>query len=83
MPEKLFQFNDLEIWKRGGRYFVRYGAGSHQVVMREDEITEQEATFAARGNAQATEMLFALQKRLIAQGVDPYKSNVISQMRAS
>lgn len=78
MSEKLLQFNDLAIWKRDGRYFARYDAGSHEVVMREDEISEQEATFAARGNEQATEMLFALQKRLLAQGVDPYKSNVES-----
>jgi hypothetical protein len=62
MPEKLFQCNDLEIWKRGSRYFARYDAGSHQVVMREDEISEQEATFAARENEQAAEMLLPFRK---------------------
>jgi hypothetical protein len=63
MAEKLFQFNELEIWKHGDRYFARYDAGLHQVAMREDEISVHEANFADQGNEEAIEMLFALQKK--------------------
>jgi hypothetical protein len=31
----------MEIWARGDRFFVRYDAGSHQIAMREDEISEK------------------------------------------
>lgn len=76
MDKKLFEFSDLEIWQRGGRFFVRYDAGAHQVVMREDEISEEEAREAAQSEEAATKMLFALQKRLIKEGVNPYTSNM-------
>lgn len=75
MKKKLFTFNDLEVWQEGNRYFAIYDAGAHQVTMRKDEITEDEANLACRGSESATEMLFGLQKRLIEQGEDPYISN--------
>lgn len=76
MDEKIFEFSDLEIWRRGDRYFVRYDAGSHQVVMREDEISKDEALFAASGKENAIAMLHGLQERLLRRGVDPYVSNL-------
>jgi hypothetical protein len=75
MRRKLFQFNDLEIWQEDDRYFAIYDAGSHQVTLRKDEISKDEANLACRGNESATEMLFTLQKRLIEAGVNPYTSN--------
>ena len=75
MDKKLFQFSDMEIWARGDRFFVRYDAGSHQIAMREDEISEQEAREASLSTEAATKMLVALQKRLIQAGIDPYVSN--------
>ena len=76
MKKKLFTFSDLEIWQEDDRYFVIYDVGAHQVVMRKDEITEEEAKFACADSESAMKVLFDLQKRLIEQGVDPYVSNV-------
>jgi hypothetical protein len=70
--QKLFQLNDLEIWKEGDRFFATYDAGSHQVIWRKDEITGEEAELARRA---PMEMLFALQKRLSEAGIDPYIAN--------
>jgi hypothetical protein len=76
MSRKVFEFADLEIWERGGRFFARYDAGAHQIVMREDEISEAEVLQAKEGEQGVAKMLFALQKRLISAGIDPYVSNV-------
>lgn len=76
MQYKLFELADMEIWERDGRFFVCYDAGSHQVVMREDEISEVEARTAAQCEDTAIQMLFGLQKRLIQMGIDPYVSNM-------
>lgn len=73
---KLFKFNDLEIWQRDDRFFARYDAGAHQVVMREDEISRSEAEFAMQGKDAAINMLFGLQRRLEDAGVNPYVSNI-------
>jgi len=43
----LFEFNGLKIIRETGLYFVIYDAGSHQVVMRKDEIEKQEAEYAS------------------------------------
>jgi hypothetical protein len=75
MDKKMFQLSDMEIWARGDRFFVRYDAGSHQVAMREDELSELEAREASLSTEAAMKMLFALQKRLIQAGIDPYVSN--------
>ncbi|MDB6053216.1 MAG: hypothetical protein JWN25_739 [Verrucomicrobiales bacterium] len=74
MKNKLFQFNDLEIWQEGDRYFAVYDAGGHQVAMRKDEISKDETDLACTGNEGAIKMLFILQKRLIAAGVNPYST---------
>ena len=76
MNEKLFKFGDLEIWKREDRFYIRYDAGAHQVVMREDEISGEEALLASRSKENATKLLWTLQKRLIDQGMNPYVSNL-------
>ncbi|NVD69488.1 hypothetical protein HUX88_02805 [Duganella sp. BJB1802] len=69
---KLFEFNDLEIWQRGARFFARYDAGAHQVAMREDEISQSEAELAMQGKEAAIKMLFGLQRRLEDAGINPY-----------
>ena len=65
----------LEVIERAGRYFVRYDAGAHQVAWREDEISAADLALVASGREGATQMLFALQRRLETSGVDPYRSN--------
>jgi hypothetical protein len=71
----IFTCSDLQVIQDGQRYLVRYDAGAHQVIMREDEISESEALRIQSGNRDMTEVLFSLQNRLIAQGVDPYLSS--------
>ena len=57
MDTKLFELSDMQIWKRDDRYFAIYDAGAHQVEMREDEISQEEATSASTGNDAAVSML--------------------------
>ncbi len=64
-----------EVWRRGGRYFVRYDAGAHFAVWREDEISEPEAAQAGMGAVHFSNMILALQHRLKAEGQDPWVSN--------
>lgn len=76
MDNLLFKFRDVEICRRHERYFIKYDAGNHVNVMREDEISEQEALTAAMGEEAVMKFLFELQERLIREGVDPYVSNI-------
>ncbi|MFJ4247956.1 hypothetical protein SAMN04488483_1528 [Pseudomonas helmanticensis] len=75
MDKLLFKFRDVEICRRHERYFIKYDAGSHVDVRREDEISEQEALTAAMGEEAVMKFLFELQERLIREGVDPFVSN--------
>jgi hypothetical protein len=76
MREIIYDDGDLTVFNEGSVFLVRYDAGSHQIVMREDEITEKEALQIMKGPAEAAQVLFALQKRLSQMGSNPYKSNV-------
>jgi hypothetical protein len=75
MRNILFEFNDLRIFEEDGRYYALYDAGAHQVVMRKDELSQEEANQAIQSRDDAIQVLFRLQKRLLAAGVDPYVSN--------
>lgn len=78
MEEKLFGLtlkkDSFEVIKREGRYYVRYDAGSHQPIWREDEITAEEAQRIGSGQSGEYEVLLDLQRRL---GAEAYKSNWI------
>ncbi|MBK5374403.1 hypothetical protein JFT81_07130 [Pseudomonas sp. TH43] len=76
MDNLFFKFRDVEICRRHESYFIKYDAGNHVDVMREDEISEQEALTAAMGEEAVIKFLFELQERLIREGVDPYFSNI-------
>ena len=76
MEKLLYKFNDLETWKENSDYYALYDAGSHQVVMRRDKISEEEANHAIGSENGATQMLFALQARLIKSGIAPFSSNI-------
>ena len=75
MREVVYTLSDLQVFKEGERFFVRYDAGAHQVGMREDEISEADALRIQSGKAEMTEVLFTPQKKLISRGVNPYVSN--------
>ena len=65
----------IEVVERDGRYFVRYDAGSHQMVWREDEISSEELVEIRSGKAGEYRTLLAMQKRLTNNGEDPHVQN--------
>ena len=74
---KIFKYIAFEIWKEEGKYFALYDAGAHQVFMRKDEISEEEAKLASRGGSQnVMKILWKIQKLLIENGENPYISNI-------
>lgn len=64
-----------QVLRRSGRYFVRYDTGAHFQIWREDEIPEADAAQAALGSVHFSNMILALQRRLEAQGADPWIGN--------
>jgi len=76
VKKDIYVDDNISIFEREGSFFIRYDAGAHQVEIREDQISEEEASIAAKSAAGANTVLFGLQSRLIKSGVDPYKSNI-------
>jgi hypothetical protein len=76
LDQTIFDDGGLTILVREGRYYVRYDAGAHMNAWREDEISEEEAFRATESEAEATSVLWAVQRRLLALGIDPYRSNI-------
>lgn len=76
MSTRIFDNYGIEIFKEDNRFFVRYDAGAHMVVPRLDEMSQEEAELAMTGPLAAERVLFSVQKRLQATGVDPNKTNV-------
>lgn len=76
MRENIFDDGDIQISKDGQKYFIRYDAGAHQIAMREDEISDEEANRIIADPAEISVVLFALQERLEKSGHNPYKPNI-------
>jgi hypothetical protein len=76
MRVQIYNTDGVELFKDGAKYYIRYDAGSHQIAIREDEISEDEAKRVMASSAEATRVLFALQERLTRRGVNPYVSNM-------
>ena len=70
-----FNAEGVEVIERGGKHFVRYDAGSHQVALREDEITVFEFAQIKDGGKSQIDVLIQIQKRLAASGVNAYQQN--------
>jgi hypothetical protein len=64
------------VLERSGRFFIRYDAGAHVEILREDEISENEANKAAASIDGVEEVLLAIQARLRKMGIDPHISNI-------
>ena len=79
MQEKIYDKDNLIIFKRGTHYILRYDAGAHQIAIREDEISKEEVDLIMKSEKDATNVLFALQERLENSGIKPYKSNVAEE----
>jgi hypothetical protein len=75
METIVYRYNCLDVVRRDGRLFVHYDAGGHLILWREDEITEQEFQRLIAGPESMTKVMLEIQARLIAQGIDPYRSN--------
>ena len=75
MRELIYDDDGVAVLKEGSTYYVRYDAGAHQIAIREDEISEDEAEQVMTGAAEAAQVLFTVQRRLTEASVDPYVSN--------
>ncbi|AXI62005.1 hypothetical protein DLD99_16500 [Pseudomonas kribbensis] len=76
MSKVIFKFRDVEISERDGRYFIKYDVGTIAPVMREDEISMQEAQTAIASKEDLNNVMIELQKRLTREGVNAYVSNL-------
>jgi hypothetical protein len=78
LTDNLPIFSDfgIEIYKRNDVLFINYDAGGIASAMREDIITAPEAAQAMLSENDAYLVLIAIEKRLIASGIDPYVSNI-------
>jgi hypothetical protein len=78
LTDNLPIFSDfgIEIYKRNDVLFINYDAGGIASAMREDIITATEAAQAMLSGNDAYLVLIAIEKRLIASGIDPYVSNI-------
>ena len=75
MKVKTYDKNNIKIFEVGNRYYIEYDAGAHQIDIRQDEISEGEVNIIINDESKLMTVLFAIQKRLIARGEKPYKSN--------
>ena len=65
----------VQIVERNSKLFIRYDAGAHQVVWREDEISKEEFLIIKQNEENIEPVLFKLQDRLIKSGIVPNVSN--------
>lgn len=74
--ERIGGFGDLDVFKRHDKYFIKYDAGAHFPIWREDEITHHEAMEAIKSPNAAIGVLKEIKKRLIDSGQNPHESNI-------
>ena len=70
-----FNTEGIEIIERAGKYFVRYDAGSHQIALREDEISGVEFALIKEGGKSQIDALIQIQKRLTSSGANANQQN--------
>ncbi len=63
MDELFFEGYGIIIFKRSGKYFVRYDTGELVIKMREDEVTEKEVHKMIKSEQDAYEVLIAIEER--------------------
>ncbi len=76
MRETIYDDDGLTVFKENNKLYIRYDAGSHQVSIREDEISEEEARLVKKGTEDATKVLLSLQAKIEDSGGNPYESNI-------
>jgi len=65
MDNMIFSEFGVEIFKRHGKFFLRYDTGAMVVDMQEDEITEEEVRQAQKSARDAENVIIACARRRI------------------
>ena len=68
MNELIFSGYGIEISRRDQRFFLSYDAGEIASVIKEEEISEEEARQAQESSASAYRIILKCQKRAESQG---------------
>lgn len=63
MDEMIFTGFGVEIFKRSGRYIIKYDSGEIVSKMLEDEISEEEVLKVQKSERDAYEVLLACERR--------------------
>ncbi len=63
MKETIFTDYGIELYRMGGKLFIRYDAGHIVPEMREDEVTEPESLRAQRSERDAYRVLLEVLRR--------------------
>lgn len=63
MDEMVFVGFGVEIYKRDGKYIIKYDSGELVSKIQEDEITEKEVLKAQKSERDAYEVLLACERR--------------------
>lgn len=75
----VFEGNGVKLIEKSGGFYLRYDAGSHQVEIREDMVSRDEAEKIKSGETKLiTQVLMRIQTELINSRIDPHKSNLSS-----
>ena len=85
MPEKIFQEYGITLFKRGDRFSVLYDAGHLAGQLREDEVTNEQATRLQQGEQSAHAVLLELvrtRQENAAQLIAPFALSVGPQGRS-
>ena len=75
MKKTLYRNGDLQILDRDDRYYIQYDVGSHQVIVRSDEICRKDALSLSSNPDKIGDFLYELKDDLIKKGIDPYQPN--------
>jgi len=63
MERLLFERYGIKIFKRDGKYIVKYDTGELVIKMRESEVTEKEVNKMMKSEQDAYEVLLAIEER--------------------
>lgn len=64
---RIFSGFGIEIFIREGRYFIRYDAGELVVLMREIEVSQEEAARAQIDEKNAYDVILTCEKKYLKQ----------------
>jgi hypothetical protein len=76
MSTIIFEDYGLAVSRDSEGYYLIYNAGSHGMAMREDPISDDEATEVMAGPREATKVLIALQRR-VAEGGNALRQAIL------